>query len=194
MIKTGIFGGSFNPIHRGHVALAQAIRERAGLDEVWMMVSPQNPLKRQADLLDDGLRLQMVRRAIADEPGLAACDYEFSLPRPSYTWDTLEHLRKDEPQRCFSLIIGADNWQLFPRWYRAEELMDRYALWIYPRPGYTVDVRSLPRNARFIEAPLMDISSTEIRRRVRCGAPIDELVPAAIIDDVKQYYADTDNR
>ena len=72
--------------------------------------------------------------------------------------------------------------------------MDRYALWIYPRPGYTVDVRSLPRNARFIEAPLMDISSTEIRRRVRCGAPIDELVPAAIIDDVKQYYADTDNR
>ena len=115
MSSIGIFGGSFNPIHKGHVALARQLLRRAQLDEVWFLVSPQNPLKPQSLLLDDNMRLEMARLALKDEPHLVASDYEFHLPRPSYTWNTLQHLSQDYPQHRFTLIIGADNWQLFSR-------------------------------------------------------------------------------
>ena len=109
MIKTGIFGGSFNPIHNGHLSLALQLKQRAGLDAVWLMVSPQNPLKQSSDLLDDDLRLHMARLAVEGVEGITVSDYEMHLPRPSYTWNTLEALSKDYPERQFVLMIGGDN-------------------------------------------------------------------------------------
>ena len=114
--KVGIFGGSFNPIHTGHIALAKSLCEQAHLDEVWLMVSPLNPFKKEAtDLLADDLRLEMVEKAIQEEPQLKACNYEFHLPKPSYTWHTLQALSKDYPDIDFTLLIGGDNWALSHR-------------------------------------------------------------------------------
>ena len=113
MKKVGIFGGSFNPIHTGHIALAKSLCEKAGLDEVWFMVSPQNPFKQAAtDLLDDSLRFELVEKALKGESQLKACNYEFHLPKPSYTWHTLQALSKDYPDIAFTLLIGGDNWAL----------------------------------------------------------------------------------
>lgn len=177
MIRTGIFGGSFNPIHNGHIILARQLKERAGLDEVWLMVSPQNPLKQHAGLLADEARMEMARKAVEGEAGIVASDYEMQLPRPSYTWNTLQALRRDYPDREFVLMIGGDNWELFDRWYRAEDIRRHYEIVVYTRT---------PGDPGFI-----DISSTEIRRRIREGLSIGELVPAAVADIIKEkgYYA-----
>ena len=187
MVRTGIFGGSFNPIHNGHIALARQLRQAAGLDEVWLMVSPQNPLKRQEDLLDDELRLKMARQAVADEPSIRVSDYEFYLPRPSYTWNTLQALEHDFPDRQFVLMVGGDNWQHFARWYRADDILHRYPVVVYPRRGS--DVGATPTNVTVVEADFLDVSSTDIRRRVREGEPIAGLVPDCIADEVRTYYA-----
>jgi len=178
VIKTGIFGGSFNPIHCGHVMLARQLRKRAGLDEVWLMVSPQNPLKESSGLLDDKARMEMARQAVKDEPGIVASDYEMHLPRPSYTWNTLEALRQDYPGREFTLLIGGDNWQLFDKWYRADDIRRNYRIEVYTRT---------PGDAGFI-----DISSTDIRRRIRQGESISGLVPERVEQLIKErgYYAD----
>ena len=122
-IKTGIYGGSFNPIHNGHIAIARKMTELAGLDEVWLVVSPQNPLKERGDLLDDRLRLEMTRMALAPYPKLKASDFEFALPRPSYMWNTLQALSAAHPDREFTLLIGADNWEVFSRWYHYEDII-----------------------------------------------------------------------
>jgi nicotinate-nucleotide adenylyltransferase len=177
MIRTGIFGGSFNPIHNGHIILARQLKERAGLDEVWLMVSPQNPLKQHAGLLADEARMEMARKAVEGEAGIVARDYEMQLPRPSYTWNTLQALSRDYPDREFVLMIGGDNWELFDRWYRAEDIRRHYEIVVYTRT---------PGDPGFI-----DISSTEIRRRIREGLSIGELVPAAVADIIKEkgYYA-----
>lgn len=187
MIKTGIFGGSFNPIHNGHIALARQLRQAAGLDEVWLMVSPQNPLKRQADLLDDYLRLSMARQALAGETAITASDYEMHLPRPSYTWNTLQALERDYPDRRFTLMIGGDNWQLFHRWYRADDIVARYPIVVYPRRGSVIG--HVPANVTIIEADLLDISSTAIRQRVSQGLPVTGLVPACIEAQVAEAYS-----
>lgn len=187
MAKTGIFGGSFNPIHNGHISLARQLCEAARLDEVWLMVSPQNPLKEQSDLLDDALRLQMARRALAEEPFIKASDYEFHLPRPSYTWNTLQTLERDFPDRDFVLMIGGDNWQNFHRWYRADDILAHYPLVVYPRRGSSLG--TVPENVQVVEAELLDISSTDIRRRIRQGKTIAGMVPDSIIDAVTEYYA-----
>ena len=180
MLHTGLLGGSFNPIHNGHIAIARRLIDCAGLDEVWFMVSPQNPLKRQCDLLDDGLRLKLVRLALEGEPQLKACGYEFRLPRPSYTWNTLQHLSADYPDRDFTLLIGGDNAEHFSLWRNADEIARRYRIVVYPRPDATPDAALLPPNAVLADTPMMDISSTEVRRRVRRGEPIDDMVPPKV--------------
>ena len=179
MKKIGIFGGSFNPIHMGHIALAQAVQKQCGLDEVWLMVSPQNPLKRNdSDLLDDGLRLEMAQKALEGIDGVVACDYEFHLPKPSYTWNTLQNLAKDYPDCTFTLLIGGDNWTHFQRWRHWKDILWHHDIIVYPRDQYpgTIDV------------PLLPVSSTEIRKRVRVGESISGLVPKSIIPLVEQYY------
>lgn len=172
MIKTGIFGGSFNPIHNGHISLAQQLKEKAGLDEVWLMVSPQNPLKQNEDLLDDEKRLEMVRLALEGKKGLIASDYEMHLPKPSYTWNTFQALSKDYPEREFVLMIGGDNWDLFDKWYHAEDIKQNYEIIVYTRtPG---------------EPGFIDISSTNIRQRVKEGKGIKRLVPKAVADYIRK--------
>lgn len=188
MITTGIFGGSFNPIHNGHITLAQQLREAAGIDEVWLMVSSLNPLKRQSELLDDELRLELARQALADIPHIQASDYEFHLPRPSYTWHTLQSLSRDFPDRKFVLMIGGDNWQCFNQWYRADDILKNYQLIVYPRRGSNISSDVLPDNVTIVEADYLDISSTDIRRRIRHGQPIKGLVPDCIVDKVIASY------
>ena len=176
MIRTGIFGGSFNPIHNGHISLARQLKEREGLDEVWLMVSPQNPLKQSSDLLDDEARLEMARKALEGVEGIIASDYEMHLPRPSYTWNTLQALSRDYPEREFVLMIGGDNWDHFDRWYRSEDIKANYEIVVYTRT---------PGDAGFI-----DISSTDIRQRIRQHRSIRKLVPPAVADIIKErgYY------
>ena len=177
MIRTGLFGGSFNPIHKGHILLAQKLKKEAGLDEVWLMVSPQNPLKQSQDLLDDEARMEMAREAVKNERGIIASDYEMHLPKPSYTWNTLEALRKDFPDREFVLMIGGDNWELFDKWYRAEDIKANYEIVVYTRT---------PSDEGFI-----NISSTDIRERIKAGRGIKRLVPKAVAELIKLrgYYA-----
>ena len=190
MIKIGIFGGSFNPIHNGHISLAQQLREKAGLDEVWLMVSPQNPLKQTADLLDDDKRLTMARLAVEGIEGIIASDYEMHLPKPSYTWNTLQALSNDYPDREFVLMIGGDNLALFHRWYHYEDILRNYRIVVYPRTTKGDDslgsVDTKEPNPCIIEAELMDISSTEIRRRIKAGESISGMVPAAVADYIRK--------
>ena len=178
MKKIGIFGGSFNPIHCGHIALAQAVQKQCGMDEVWLMVSPQNPLKQQADLLDDNLRLELAQKALEGVEGVCASDYEFHLPKPSYTWNTLHQLSEDYPDCEFFLLIGGDNWAHFERWRQWKDILRNYDVIVYPRDEYpgTIDV------------PLLDVSSTEIRQKVRAGECISGLVPETIETLVEHYY------
>ena len=179
MKKVAIFGGSFNPIHTGHIALAQAVQQQCGLNEVWLMVSPQNPLKRNdADLLDDSLRFEMAQKALEGVEGVKACDYEFHLPKPSYTWNTLQHLTKDYPDYTFTLLIGGDNWAHFQRWRHWKDILWHHDVIVYPRDEYQGT----------ISVPLLNVSSTEIRKRVRAGQSISGLVPACIVSDVENYY------
>ena len=190
MIKTGIFGGSFNPIHNGHISLARQLKEKAGLDEVWLMVSPQNPMKRQADLLSDEARLQIARLALEHETGIIACDYEMHLPKPSYTWLTLQALSRDYPDRQFVLMIGGDNWAIFNRWFHADDILQNYQVVVYPRRNGLPVRKSLPEGVTIVEAELLDVSSTEIRQRIRESRSIQGLVPPSVAAFIKQegYY------
>ncbi len=187
-MKIGLFGGSFDPIHNGHIALAKTFLKEAELDEVWLLVSPQNPFKAQQKLLEDKKRLALVEKALRAHPNIVASNYEFSLPKPSYTWNTLQHLAISYPYHTFTLLIGGDNWQAFDRWSHAEDILSHYHICIYPRKEDHFDKANLPQNVCLLQAPLLEISSTMIREKVRQGAPIDHLVPQHIIQDIEEYY------
>ncbi|MBQ9293815.1 MAG: nicotinate-nucleotide adenylyltransferase [Bacteroidaceae bacterium] len=181
---TGIYGGSFNPIHQGHLSLAKALAESGLVDEMWLLVSPQNPFKVNADLLDDDERLRLARLAVADVQGVEVCDREFSLPRPSYMYNTLRALSREHPDHEFVLVIGADNWERFPDWYRSKAILANYRVIIYPRPGYTLG--KVPRRVTIAHTPLLDISSTEIRRRIACDPDYDgEGLPEAVWEEIR---------
>lgn len=185
-MEIGIFSGSFNPIHIGHLALANYLCEYEGVDEVWFLVTPHNPLKEEAGLIDDGVRLKLVQRAIEGYPRFRASDFEFSMPRPSYTIYTLDALKARYPDHRFHLIIGSDNWQFFPRWYQHERILREHRLLVYPRPGYTVDPASLPSSVRLVEAPLFDISSTFIRQALAEGRDIRFFLHPAVYEELLQ--------
>lgn len=186
--KVGIFGGSFNPIHTGHIALAKSLCQQAGLDEVWLMVSPMNPFKKEAtDLLTDKLRLEMAEQAIADEPKLKACNYEFHMPKPSYTWHTLQALSQDFPHVSFTLLIGGDNWASFDKWFHHEDILNHYPIVVYPRKG--CDIGKVPSGVNIVKTPLLNISSTEIRQRIKEGKSIHGMVPDCIEPLAMQYYS-----
>lgn len=170
--KTGIFSGSFNPIHIGHLALANYLCEFEGLDELWFMVSPHNPLKEQADLWPNELRLKLVQLSIEGYPKFRASDFEFHLPRPSYTIDTLDKLKATYPDREFFLIIGSDNWMLFDQWREPERILSENKLLIYPRPGFNIKKDELPETVRLVDSPTFEISSTFIRQALNKGKDV----------------------
>lgn len=188
-IKTGIYGGSFNPIHNGHIALARHLLQEAELDEIWFVVSPQNPFKVQQQLLADDKRLLLVRQALAPYPQLVASDFEFSLPRPSYMWHTLQGMSAQWPDRELHLIIGADNWLCFDRWYHADDIRRTYPIIIYPRQGYDITPADLPQGVRLVNTPLYNVSSTEIRADIAAGRDISGKVPSTILSEVEKEFS-----
>ncbi|KAA6310219.1 Nicotinate-nucleotide adenylyltransferase [termite gut metagenome] len=164
-MKTGVFCGSFNPIHIGHLALANYLCEYEELDEIWFMITPQNPLKQQSDLLSDNIRIELVETAIREYPSFRASTFEFHLSYPSYTVNTLDKLKEEYPQRTFFLIIGSDNWVIFDKWKEWKRIIAENKILVYPRPRYAIkNIRSLPPTVKVVNAPLLDISSTFIRK------------------------------
>lgn len=171
-MKIGIYGGSFNPVHFGHVGLARWVIENTDLDELWLMVSPNNPLKPAGILAPKKERLVAVREAVKDIPHVIASDFEFALPRPSYTANTLRALQAAYPQHEFTLIIGEDNIAIFPKWREYEYILANYRVFVYPRRGNSQTIKPSnyqtfnSKNLVFLSsAPLFDISSTQIRQQ-----------------------------
>jgi nicotinate-nucleotide adenylyltransferase len=178
--RIGLLFGSFNPVHIGHLILAEHFATRTDLAEVWLVVSPQNPFKVGSELLPEAQRLRMVELAIAGSPRLRAEAIEFDLPRPSYTIATLDALRQRHPVTDFVLLMGGDNLPSLPRWQHADRLLNEFDIYVYPRPGTPVpDLAPFPR-VQVMQAPLLDISATYIRQSMRQGQSIRYLVPAAV--------------
>lgn len=187
-IRTALFGGTFNPLHNGHLAIAKSVQEQGLADEVWLLVTPCNPWKKDQELPDDRLRYDIVAASVKDMEHVFASDYEFSLPKPSYTANTLRHISADYPDREFILTIGADNWVKFHNWREADFILKNYPIIVYPRKDYPID--SVSENVFILDCPLMDISSTQIRQMVKDGTPINEFVPASVartIEDLHLY-------
>lgn len=198
-MKVGLFFGSFNPIHTGHLIIANIMAETTDLDKVWFVVTPQNPLKSAKSLLHDFDRYDMVRAAVYEHYKLQVSDVEFHLPKPNYTIHTLVHLSEKHPDKQFKVIIGEDNLESFPKWKNYERILEDYGLYVYPRmPGSggrarpdvtNSDLKRHP-NVRMVEAPMMDISATFIRTCIRNNQSVRYLVPdavEAIIRDKKFY-------
>ncbi|MDR1779350.1 MAG: nicotinate-nucleotide adenylyltransferase [Tannerella sp.] len=180
MIRTGIFSGSFNPVHIGHLALANWICEYGGIDELWFLVTPQNPLKKGREMIDYRTRFEMLQAAVADYPHFRVSDFELGLPQPAYTIQTLHALRESYPDRRFYLVIGADNWQSFDRWKDAKTLIDEFPILIYPRPGYELSIPPELKNVSAVAAPLIEISSSFIRTALRQGRDIRFFLPEPV--------------
>ena len=183
-IRTALLGGTFNPLHNGHLTIARSVLEQGLADEVWMLITPCNPWKTDQQLLDDRLRYDMVAEAVKDMEGIQASDYEFKLDKPSYTANTLRHISADYPDREFILTIGADNWVKFNNWREADYIRNNYRIIVYPRQG--CDITELPTGVTLLDSPLEDVSSTDIRRRVAKGQPINEMVPASVARTIKE--------
>ncbi len=181
--KTGLVFGSFNPVHTGHLILANYMAEFTDLDEVWLIVSPQNPLKSKASLLAEYHRLALARLAVENHPHLRVSDIEFKMPKPSYTIDTLTWLSEKHPGHEFILIGGTDNFKHFHKWKNHEQILSQYQLYVYPRPGYTLGNFENHPHIKLFEAPLMEISSSFIRKGIKAKKDMSFWMP----DKVYQY-------
>lgn len=179
-MKIVVFGGSFNPIHVGHAIMASTVAAMPDVDEVWMMVSPQNPFKVNSHLMPEDFRLKLARLAMQDCEGVKVSDFEFHLERPSYTYKTLKALQSKYPEHSFRILIGSDNWQLFHNWRDADKIISEFGIVIYQRPDCKVE-GPFPKNVRLLEnVPLVMLSSTYIREKLGNGESIDFLVPEKI--------------
>ena len=202
-MRIGIFGGTYNPIHLGHTALASYICNLGLVDEVWLMVSPQNPFKQDHQLLDEAIRLRLATLAVRDFPRLRASDFEFHLPRPSLTYVTLQELSRAYPDDAFSLIIGADNWDAFPKWRNADDILAHYPIIVYPREtvsderlavsdGHMPTLPSLTGGVGggspifLSSAPLYPISSTAIRTAIAAGDDVSPWLDPAVLDEIRR--------
>ncbi|MBR1644870.1 MAG: nicotinate-nucleotide adenylyltransferase [Bacteroidales bacterium] len=186
MRRVGLYFGSFNPIHVGHLIIANAMLENSDMDEVWFVVSPQNPFKPRTSLLPDHHRMQMVRRAVDDNCRLRACDVEMHLPTPSYTVVTLAHLREAYPNKQFCLIMGADNLEHFDRWRDYQTILAHYPIYVYPRPGHSVDAWLTHPAVTLVDCPQMEISSSYIREQIAKGCSVQYL----LTDPVYRYLTE----
>ena len=179
-IRTGVFSGSFNPIHIGHLMIANYLCEFGELDEVWFMVSPHNPLKDKSSLWDDNLRLKLVQLSVAGYPKFKVSDLEFGLPRPSFTVVTLDKLHQQYEDREFYLVIGSDNWARFNLWFEHERILEENKILVYPRPGFLVENQVFPANVKLVHSPVIDISSSFIRNSIMEGKDVRYFLPSPI--------------
>jgi nicotinate-nucleotide adenylyltransferase len=190
MKKTGLFFGTFNPIHIGHLALANFMTEYYSLDSCWFVITPQNPFKQKQSLLPEYHRYRMVMEAIEEYPRFRASDVEFHLSRPSYTINTLAHLKEKYPENEFLLIMGSDNLHTLEKWKNFEVIINNYSLLIYPRPGYEKNPFPEKKNIIFTDAPLMNISSSFIRKGIKEGKNLCYFVHPAVwkyIEEMRFY-------
>jgi nicotinate-nucleotide adenylyltransferase len=194
MAKIGLYFGSFNPVHIGHMAIAGYMTEFAGIDQVWFIVSPHNPLKKKETLLADHHRLYMVRLAIGDSDKLKASDIEFKLSVPSYTIDTLTYLKEKYPKNDFCLVMGDDNLYTLHKWKNAEELVSKYPIYVYPRPdsgkpsSLLLDQLLSKADIHQVNAPLMDISGTFIRGGIKDKKDMSYFLPAAVWKYIREMH------
>jgi nicotinate-nucleotide adenylyltransferase len=191
-MTVGLFFGSFNPIHNGHLAMALFLKETNLFDEIWMVVSPNNPLKENLELADATHRLKMVQLAIQDLPFLKACDVEFSLPLPSYTIETLRLLHAKYPNNEFSLLLGTDNIENFHKWKNYEEILNLHKIYVYPRGKQNIQQVINHQNIIYIDAPLLSISATEIRTLLQQKKPLKNHLPHTVIQYIQEngvYYS-----
>ncbi len=188
-MKVGLYFGSFNPVHHGHLIVASYIVNHTDCDEVWLIVSPQNPLKKTGTLLNDYQRLHLARLAVDGDRYLKVKDIEFKLPKPSYTIDSMAYLREKYPDHHFSIIVGADSWQNISKWKNYTQLVDNHIFIIYPRLSFPV---KLPENSKhvYIKAPLIEISASDIRSYIKEKKSIRYLVPENVREEIEmgRYY------
>ncbi|HMO62359.1 MAG TPA: nicotinate (nicotinamide) nucleotide adenylyltransferase [Ferruginibacter sp.] len=188
-MKIGLYFGSFNPIHTGHLIIANYIAAHTALEQIWFVVSPHNPLKKSSTLLNEYHRLHLVQKAIEGENKLKASSIEFKLPKPSYTIDTLTYLEEKYPNYHFAIIMGSDSFQNIEKWKNYTELLKRYTIYIYKRPGFDVGVLT-DKNIRILDAPLLEISSTAIRKLIQANKSIRYYVPDSVKEEIEKngYY------
>ncbi|QOR72930.1 nicotinate-nucleotide adenylyltransferase [Cruoricaptor ignavus] len=183
--KTGLFFGSFNPIHIGHLILANYILENSDMQELWFIVSPQNPFKEKKSLLDDMTRLDLVERALRNYEKMRVSNVEFSLPKPSYTIDTLTYLKEKFPNHSFALIMGEDNLAGLPKWKNSELLVKNYQIIVYPRyfeKSETLESYEEHENITLIDAPIIELSATQIRQMIKEGKNVRPMLPPEVFD------------
>jgi nicotinate-nucleotide adenylyltransferase len=187
-MKIGLYFGSFNPIHTGHLIIANHIANNTELDEVWFVVSPQNPFKNTNSLLNEQHRLSLVKIAIEGEKKLKASNVEFKLPKPSYTADTLLYLSEKYSKHIFSIIMGSDGFQNIEKWKNYKYIINNYNIFIYQRPGFVI--KNTTENITIVDAPLLEISSTQIRKNIKEKKSIRYLVTDAVMEEIelKNYY------
>lgn len=190
-IKVGLYFGSYNPIHIGHLAIANYMVEFTDINQLWFVVSPQNPFKKKANLLDDYHRLELVHRAVEGDDRLRASNIEFGLPKPSYTVDTLAYLKDHHPNYEFVILMGSDNLENLHKWKNYETIIENYGIIVYPRPGFDETNVQVHKNIEVIEdSPLMEISSSFIRKAIRQGKDIRHFLPQKVwqyIDEMNFY-------
>lgn len=187
-MKVGLYFGSFNPIHIGHLIIANFISNYTDVEQIWFVVSPQNPLKKASGLLNEYDRLYLVQIAIENNFKFKVSDIEFKLPRPSYTIDTLTYLTERYPNNQFSVIIGSDSYKNLHKWKNSELLLTNYSFIVYERPGF--EVKETKGNVALLKAPLLQISSTDIRTMIQKGKSIRYLIPENVLDEIEKnnYY------
>jgi nicotinate-nucleotide adenylyltransferase len=188
-VKIGLYFGSFNPIHYGHLIVANYLLNETDIEKLWFVVSPQNPHKTEGSLLNEYHRLHLVKLATENDERIKVSDIEFGLPRPSYTIDTLAYLTEKYPQHEFSILMGADSFQNLPNWKNADQLVKRCEIFIYPRQGFMVE-NKLGARVQQIEAPLLHLSATYIRKCIAQGKSIRYMVPDIVKEEIEKggYY------
>jgi len=194
--NTGLFFGSFNPIHNGHMMIANWMREFAGLDEVWFVISPQNPFKKHQNLLADYHRIELANRALMDYPGFRISTVESKMPKPSYTIDTLTYLQELHPEHLFVLIMGSDQLPDFHRWKNADQILEQYKILVYPRKDQPLSHEAREREeillghpaVTLVKAPMMEISSSFIREAIGSGKDVRFFVPPPVWEYMQEMH------
>jgi nicotinate-nucleotide adenylyltransferase len=194
-MKTGLYFGSFNPVHTAHLIIASHVLNETPIEKVWFVISPQNPFKEESNLLNEYHRLHLVRVATEDDTRIKASDIEFGLPKPSYTVTTLAYLAEKYPEHEFSIIMGSDSFQNLAKWKNYEVIVKNYAIYVYRRPGFEID-NQLGATLHILDAPLLQLTATQIRKNIREGKSIRYMVPDKVLEEIERsnYYRKQDQR